>query len=135
MERVKLSLARQRSTSILLVTLVAKYGNVDLSKTVSAISEETDGDYLTYTLTVKAGADGCPEVKAVDTFADTTYIKEYVGVTGTSTATNDSDGPTETSTDIGFTNGTVCLDPAATDTTPGTLVWVIGNMAANEPGL
>ena len=114
--------------------IVAKYGNVDLSKTVSAsgISEETDGDYLTYTLTVKAGADGCPEVKVVDTFADTTYIEEYVGVTGTSTATNDSDGPTETSTDIGFTNGTVCLDPAATDTTPGTLVWVIGNMAANE---
>ena len=112
--------------------IVAKYGNVDLSKTVSAISEETDGDYLTYTLTVKAGADGCPDVKVVDTFADTQYIEEYVGVTGTSTATNDSDGPTETSTDIGFTNGTVCLDPAATDTTPGTLVWVIGNMAANE---
>ena len=112
--------------------IVAKYGNVDLSKTVSAISEETDGDYLTYTLTVKAGADGCPEVKVVDTFADTTYIEEYVGVTGTSTATNDSDGPTETSTVIGFTNGTVCLDPAATDTTPGTLVWVIGDMAANE---
>lgn len=112
--------------------IVAKYGNVDVTKTVSAISEETDGDYLTYTLTVTAGADGCPEVKVVDTFADTTYIEEYVGVTGTSTATNDSDGPTETSTDIGFTNGTVCLDPAATDTTPGTLVWVIGNMAANE---
>ena len=112
--------------------IVAKYGNVDLSKTVSAISEETDGDYLTYTLTVKAGADGCPEVKVVDCFAKTQYIEEYVGVTGTSTATNDSDGPTETSTDIGFTNGTVCLDPAATDTTPGTLVWVIGNMGPNE---
>ena len=112
--------------------IVAQYGNVDLTKTVSAISEETDGDYLTYTLTVKAGADGCPDVKVVDCFAKTQYIEEYVGVTGTSTATNDSDGPTETSTDIGFTNGTVCLDPAATDTTPGTLVWVIGNMAANE---
>lgn len=112
--------------------IVAQYGNVDLTKTVSAISEETDGDYLTYTLTVKAGADGCPEVKVVDTFADTTYIEEYVGVTGTSTATNDSDGPTETSTVIEFTNGTVCLDPAATDTTPGTLVWVIGNMGPNE---
>lgn len=113
--------------------IVAKYGNVDVTKTVSAIIlEETDGDYLTYTLTVKAGADGCPDVKVVDCFAKTQYIEEYVGVTGTSTATNDSDGPTETSTDIGFTNGTVCLDPAATDTTPGTLVWVIGNMAANE---
>lgn len=112
--------------------IVAQYGNVDLTKTVSAISEETGGDYLTYTLTVKAGADGCPDVKVVDCFAETQYIEEYVGVTGTSTATNDSDGPTETSTDIGFTNGTVCLDPAATDTTPGTLVWVIGGMAANE---
>lgn len=114
--------------------IVAKYGNVDLTKTVSAsaISEETDGDYLTYTLTVKAGADGCPDVKVVDCFTETQYIEEYVGVTGTSTATNDSDGPTETSTDIGFTNGTVCLDPAATDTTPGTLVWDIGDMAANE---
>lgn len=62
--------------------IVAQYGNVDLTKTVSAISEETDGDYLTYTLTVKAGADGCPEVKVVDTFAKTQYIEEYVGVTG-----------------------------------------------------
>lgn len=58
--------------------IVAKYGNVDLSKTVSAISEETDGDYLTYTLTATAGADGCPEVKVVDTFADTQHIETVV---------------------------------------------------------
>lgn len=58
--------------------IVAKYGNVDLSKTVSAISEETDGDYLTYTLTVTAGADGCPEVKVVDTFADTQHVEAIV---------------------------------------------------------
>lgn len=119
--------------------IVAKYGNVDLSKTVSAISEETDGDYLTYTLTVKAGADGCPEVKVVDTFADTQYIEEYVGVTVESSATNDTDGPTET----GGT-GSVYIGAAPTEenpipgpagenpTKPGTLVWVIGNMAANE---
>lgn len=121
--------------------IVAKYGNVDLSKTVSAsaISEETDGDYLTYTLTVKAGADGCPEVKVVDTFADTQYIEEYVGVTGVSTATSDTGGPTET----GGT-GSVYIGAAPTEdkpipgpagenpTKPGTLVWVIGNMAANE---
>ena len=121
--------------------IVAKYGNVDLSKTVSAsgISEETDGDYLTYTLTVKAGADGCPEVKVVDTFVDTQYIEEYVGVTGVSTATSDTGGPTET----GGT-GSVYIGAAPTEdkpipgpagenpTKPGTLVWVIGNMAANE---
>ena len=122
--------------------IVAKYGNVDLSKTVSAISEETDGDYLTYTLTVKAGADGCPDVKVVDCFAETQYIEEYVGVTGVSTATNDTGdtgGPTET----GGT-GSVYIGAAPTEenpipgpagenpTKPGTLVWDIGNMAANE---
>lgn len=119
--------------------IVAQYGNVDLTKTVSAISEETDGDYLTYTLTVTAGADGCPEVKVVDTFADTQHIEEYVGVTGGSSATNDTDGPTET----GGT-GSVYIGAAPTEenpipgpagenpTKPGTLVWVIGNMAANE---
>ena len=125
--------------------IVAKYGNVDLTKTVSAIiSEKTDGDYLTYTLTVKAGADGCPEVKVVDRFADTQYIEEYVGVTGGSSATNDTDGPTET----GGTGGTGSVyigaaptkdkpipDPAGENPTkpkPGTLVWDIGDMAANE---
>lgn len=119
--------------------IVAKYGNVDLSKTVSVISEETDGDYLTYTLTVTAGADGCPEVKVVDTFADTQHIEEYVGVTGVSTATNDTDGPTETggtgSVYIGAapTEDKPIPDPAGENPTkPGTLVWDIGDMAANE---
>lgn len=119
--------------------IVAKYGNVDLTKTVSAILEETDGDYLTYTLTVKAGADGCPEVKVVDTFADTQYIEEYVGVTGVSTATNDTDGPTETvgtgSVYIGAapTVDKPIPDPAGEKPTkPGTLVWAIGNMRPNE---
>ena len=120
--------------------IVAQYGNVDLSKTVSAIIlEETDGDYLTYTLTVKAGADGCPDVKVVDRFADTQYIEEYVGVTVESSATNDTDGPTET----GGT-GSVYIGAAPTEenpipgpagenpTKPGTLVWDIGDMAANE---
>ena len=119
--------------------IVAKYGNVDLSKTVSAISEETDGDYLTYTLTVTAGADGCPDVKVVDCFAETQYIEEYVGVKGVSTATNDTGGSTET----GGT-GSVYIGAAPTEenpipgpagenpTKPGTLVWDIGDMAANE---
>lgn len=119
--------------------IVAKYGNVDLSKTVSAISEETDGDYLTYTLTVKAGADGCPDVKVVDRFADTQYIEEYVGVTGVSTATSDTGSPTETGgTGSVYIGAAPTVDkpipgPAGKNPTkPGTLVWVIGDMAANE---
>lgn len=120
--------------------IVAKYGNVDLSKTVSAIIlEETDGDYLTYTLTVKAGADGCPDVKVVDCFAKTQYIEEYVGVTGVSTATKDTGSTTETggtgSVYIGAapTEENPIPDPAGENPTkPGTLVWVIGNMGPNE---
>ena len=119
--------------------IVAQYGNVDLTKTVSAISEETDGDYLTYTLTVKAGADGCPDVKVVDCFAETQYIEEYVGVTGGSSATNDTDGPTETggtgSVYIGAApaEDKPIPDPAGENPTkPGTLVWAIGNMGPNE---
>ena len=119
--------------------IVAKYGNVDLSKTVSAISEETDGDYLTYTLTVTAGADGCPDVKVVDCFAKTQYIEEYVGVTGVSTATKDTGSTTETggtgSVYIGAapTEDKPIPDPAGENPTkPGTLVWVIGNMGPNE---
>lgn len=119
--------------------IVAQYGNVDLTKTVSAITEETDGDYLTYTLTVKAGADGCPDVKVVDCFAETQYIEEYVGVTGVSTATSDTGGPTETggtgSVYIGAapTEDQPIPDPAGENPTkPGTLVWDIGDMAANE---
>lgn len=119
--------------------IVAKYGNVDLTKTVSAISEETDGDYLTYTLTVKAGADGCPDVKVVDRFAKTQYIEEYVGVTGVSTATSDTGGPTETGgTGSVYIGAEPTVDkpipgPAGEKPTkPGTLVWDIGDMAANE---
>lgn len=119
--------------------IVAKYGNVELSKTVSAISEEEDGDYLTYTLTVKAGVDGCPNVKVVDCFADTTYIERYIGVTGVAAETNDTDGPIETggtgSVYIGEapTEEKPIPDPAAEKLTlPGTLVWVIGDMKADE---
>lgn len=66
-------------------------------------------------------------------------VEEYVGVTGGSSATNDTDGPTET----GGT-GSVYIGAAPTEenpipgpagenpTKPGTLVWDIGNMAANE---
>ncbi|MGN0518797.1 MAG: hypothetical protein ACI4II_08770, partial [Acutalibacteraceae bacterium] len=116
--------------------VIAKYGDVEISKTVSTILEEDNGYYLTYTLTVTAGEYGCPEAKVVDEFESTQYIKEYVGVTVTDTATNVTDEetgvPKETSTLALFQAGTVRLDPAPTDTTPGTLVWSIGDMDANE---
>lgn len=66
-------------------------------------------------------------------------VEEYVGVTGGSSATNDTDGPTETggtgSVYIGAapTEDKPIPDPAGENPTkPGTLVWDIGDMAANE---
>lgn len=88
---------------------------------------------------MKAGADGCPDVKVVDCFAKTQYIEEYVGVTGVSTATKDTGSTTETggtgSVYIGAapTEENPIPDPAGENPTkPGTLVWVIGNMGPNE---
>lgn len=125
--------------------IVAKYGNVDLSKTVLGILEEIDGDYLTYTLTVKAGADGCPDVKVADYFVETKYLEEYVGITGTAQTTYDA-GLTETSSvngESGFVylgivttdeNGNIIRCEEAKDSAqkPGILVWSIGDMLANE---
>ncbi len=122
--------------------LIAQYGNVDIEKSTPTLSEEADGDYLTYTLTVTAGEDGCPEVKIVDQFTATDYIEEYVGVTGIAKATNDGDGPEET-IENGKTAGTVYIGVASENNSipepagenaeePGVLVWVIGDMAAKE---
>lgn len=119
--------------------VIAKYGDVDIVKSTPTLIEEPDGDYLTYTLTVTAGEDGCPDVHVVDRFSAVTYIEEYVGVIGTSTATNDSDGPQETggtgSVYIGAapTTEVPIPEPAGENVQlPGTLVWVIGDMGANE---
>ncbi len=124
--------------------IIAKYGNVDITKSAPVLTEETDGDYLTYTLTVTAGADGCPDVRVADTFTkNQSYVAFYEGVTGTATDTNDANGPQETGAPEGK-SGQVYLGGSATGedpvppaggtdaAAPGTLVWVIGDMAAYE---
>lgn len=50
--------------------LLAKYGDVELEKTLGTLSEEEDGDYLSYTLQVTAGKDGMPGVVVKDRIAD-----------------------------------------------------------------
>lgn len=46
--------------------LIAKYGDVELTKTLVKLEEGEDGRFLCYTLTVTAGADGCPDVTVED---------------------------------------------------------------------
>ena len=73
--------------------LIAKYGEVTIDKAVGKLEENVPGedgkyyDYITYTLTVKAGADGCPEVKVTDSFTSgSQYVDGYILPEGTTNA-------------------------------------------------
>lgn len=95
--------------------LVAKYGNVEIEKTLGELEQTEDGDFLNYTLTVTAGEDGCPEVKVVDSFtAGQNWAAEYV--------------ISEVTTGVEITE--------ATDNNgekyAGIFTWTIGDMTANE---
>lgn len=64
--------------------LIAKYGEVTIDKVMGELEENVPGedgkyyDYITYTLIVKAGADGCPAVKVVDSFTSgSKYVDSY----------------------------------------------------------
>lgn len=123
----------------------AKYSAVDIEKSVEEnVSEEEDGDYLTYTLTATAGEKGALDVSVIDTFtANASYIQEYAGVTAAEVWTNQEGGPQETVPE-GKDRGKVYIGslpteenpiPEAGNTSvekPGAMVWHIGDMAANE---
>lgn len=106
--------------------IVAKNGTVTLSKTVAPrIVESEDGDYAEYTLTITAGADGCPQVRVVDHFSANADYISYIGVSQTAETLTSTGSPGET-VPTGKKHGTIVLNGA------GDLVWQIGDMAANE---
>ena len=106
--------------------IVAKNADVDVTKAVSEkIIHEADGDYLEYTLTVKAGMDGCPEVSVKDSFTANGNYVSYVGLSDTEATLADSGSPCETIA-AGKTHGSILQD------SEGKLVWKIGDMAPNE---
>ena len=123
----------------------AKYSTADIEKSVAEKVEElAEGDYLTYMLTVTAGAQGATDVSVVDSFTGNAgYIEEFAGVTDTAADVNQSGGPQETAAN-GKTPGKVYIGSAPTTENPipaegnaqvqkpGTLVWKIGDMTANE---
>lgn len=87
---------------------IARYGQINISKTCT--SDKTiiraDGNYLSYTITVTAGEDGCPDVSVVDTIMNSSNcVESYL----------ETDNPEN-----------------VTVTEPGSMVWKIGNMAAGE---
>lgn len=120
----------------------AKAGSLTLEKS-SPVYSHNDADghsYLSYTLTVSAGDVRMPEVTVTDHFTKgAAAVDSYVGITETGTTlTSDStqtmyEEITPAATDMpSKTNGSVKLSAARTDTDPGTMVWMIGDMAAGE---
>lgn len=127
---------------------IAQYGNVSVQK--SCTSEKAistpNGNFLSYTITVTAGEDGCPDVSVVDSLISNSDCVTYVEIESTAknltSASNERD-PYET-IDSTKTHGTIYKGNAPTTENPiptegatsieepGSLVWKIGNMAPNE---
>ena len=127
---------------------VAKHGQINIEKTCvsqQAISTES-GNYLAYTITVRAGEDGCPDVSVVDKIVSSSEcIDSYAEISTTAktlAATRDGQNPYETIAEgkahgkvyLGNTmaDGTVPPENTNITTAPGSMVWKIGDMAAGE---
>ena len=126
---------------------IAKYGTVTVDKqcTSPKVISNDSGDYLAYTIRVTAGQDGAPDVSVVDYFTSNSDLVSFVGITEIETQiTNEESSmkPSETIAE-GKTPGSIYKGKVPTDSTipsandsniaePGSLVWKIGNMSANE---
>lgn len=127
---------------------IAKYGKVSVQKNCTskkAISTP-GGNFLSYTITVTAGEDGCPDVSVVDSLTSNSDCVTYVGIKSNATdlaGTSNEQNPYET-IDTARTSGKIYKGNAPTTENPiptagatsieepGSLVWKIGNMAPNE---
>lgn len=126
---------------------IAKYGTVTVDKkcTSQKVISNDSGDYLAYTISVTAGQDGAPDVSVVDYFTSNSDLVSFVGITEKETPiTNEESSmkPSETIAE-GKTHGSIYkgkipkdnIIPSANDSNiaePGSLVWKIGDMNANE---
>lgn len=126
---------------------IAKYGAVTVDKQCASpkvISSES-GDYLAYTIRVTAGQDGAPDVSVVDYFTSNSDLVSFVGITEKETPIiNEKDSMTPQETIVeGKTHGSIYKGKVPADNTipsandsniiePGSLVWKIGDMSANE---
>lgn len=126
---------------------IAKYGAVTVDKqcTSPKVISNDSGDYLAYTIRVTAGQDGAPEVSVVDYFTSNSDLVSFAGITEKETPIiNEKDSMTPQETIVegkkhgSIYKGKIPADktiPSANDsniTEPGSLVWKIGDMSANE---
>ena len=126
---------------------ISKYGQVTVDKqcTSPKVISNDSGDYLAYTIRVTAGQDGAKAVSIVDYFTSNSDLVSFVGITEQETSIINEGNSMKLSETIADgkihgsiykgkvpTNNTI---PSANDsniTEPGSLVWKIGDMSANE---
>lgn len=123
---------------------IEKFGSVDMKKEMSNVDEVNN--YLTYTVTVTAGKDGCKDLYVVDKFTSNANLVSYAGnISSTETTLTSEDNnkdPFETIIS-GATHGkiykasipdatTKIPDAGVSDITNPCIVWHIGDMKPNE---
>lgn len=128
---------------------IAKYGKISIDKkyTSEKAISTPEGDFISYTITVTAGEDGCPEVSVVDSLTNNSDCVTYVGITSNPVelgSVAEGQKPYETMSDTTKTHGKIYQGNELTEATPiptegetsikepGSLVWKIGDMAPNE---
>lgn len=115
----------------------AKSGSLSLNKSEPVYIKGSDGNaYLKYSLTVMTGEAPMPEVTVTDHFtANANAVDSYVGISSSRlplAASENANNPYQPYENRGSSGaGTVVLSAASTGTDPGTMLWTIGNMAAN----
>ena len=123
---------------------IEKFGSVTIDKQISNVDKVNN--YLTYTVTVTAGKDGCNNLYVVDKFTSNSNLVSYLGnissTETTLTSTDNKKDPFEKindSTSHGkiykakipdFT--TKIPDAGVSDITNPCIVWNIGDMKPNE---
>lgn len=118
------------------------YGNVSVVD--KSWEKEATSDYIKYTITLKAGDDGCQNVYVVDQFTQGKNLVEYVDINISETPLNGSvnkQQPYETrnttiqgkiyKTDAPSSDQTI-PDAVTNITNPGSFVWKIVKMNPNE---
>lgn len=123
---------------------IEKFGSVDMKKEMSNVDKVNN--YLTYTVTVTAGKDGCKDLYVVDKFTSNANLVSYAGnISSTETTLTSEDNnkdPFETIIS-GATHGkiykasipdatTKIPDAGVSDITNPCIVWNIGDMKPNE---
>lgn len=116
----------------------AKSGSLSLSKPAPEYISDTDGTaYLKYSLTVATGDAPMPDVTVTDHFtANANAVDSYVGISSTAlqlASSEQTGNPYQhyENRDSSSAAGTVSLSVDRTASDPGTMLWTIGDMAAN----